>query len=74
MTGTLLELPAGPVGVAFGAEYRSDSLDGNTDKISQAGGFFNAGNGSIISGKIDVTEGYGEIDIPLLRDVSFAHE
>lgn len=74
VTGTLLELPAGPVGVAFGAEYRSDSLDGDTDKISQAGGFFNAGNGSIISGKIDVTEGYGEIDIPLLRDVSFAHE
>ncbi|TIX51478.1 TonB-dependent receptor domain-containing protein [Alteraurantiacibacter aquimixticola] len=74
VTGSLVELPAGPLGVAFGAEYRSDSLTGDTDAISQAGGFFNAGNGSIISGKIEVTEGYGEIDVPLLADVAFASE
>jgi outer membrane receptor protein involved in Fe transport len=74
VTGSLIDLPAGPVGVAFGGEFRRDSLAGDTDAISQSGGFFNAGNGSIISGKIEVVEGYGEIDIPLLEGTTFAEE
>lgn len=74
ITGSLFELPAGPVGVAFGAEFRSDKVSGDTDALSQQGAFFNAGNGSVISGKIEVKEAYGEIDIPLLRDVAFASD
>lgn len=74
VTGNLFELPAGPVGVAFGAEYRNDKVSGETDAISQTGGFFNAGNGSLISGKIQVTEAYGEIDVPLLRDAPIARD
>ena len=74
ITGTLFELPAGPVGVAFGGEFRSDNVSGDTDQISQDLGFVNAGNGSLISGKIDVVEGYGEIDIPLLSDTPFFRE
>ncbi|WP_160484756.1 TonB-dependent receptor domain-containing protein [Aurantiacibacter rhizosphaerae] len=74
ITGTLFELPAGPVGVAFGGEFRSDKVDGDTDAISQNLGFFNAGNGSLISGKIEVVEGYGEIDVPLLADTPFFRE
>lgn len=74
ITGSLFELPGGSVGVAFGAEYRRDSLDGDTDAISRTGGFFNAGNGSDISGRIEVTEGYAEVDVPLLRDMAFASE
>ncbi len=74
VTGTLINLPAGPVGVAFGAEFRSDKVDGDTDAISQNLGFFNAGNGSLVSGKIDVIEGYGEIDVPLVRDAPFFRE
>lgn len=69
ITGALVELPAGPLAVAFGAEFRSDKVSGDTDEISQQLGFFNAGNGSLISGKVDVVEGYGEIDVPLLRDM-----
>ena len=74
ITGTLIELPAGPVGVAVGGEFRSDDVTGDTDALSQRGAFFNAGNGSLVSGKIEVTEGYGEIDVPLLRDVTFIDE
>ncbi|MGB3795596.1 MAG: TonB-dependent receptor, partial [Alteraurantiacibacter sp.] len=74
ISGTLFEVPAGPVGVAFGAEFRSDRVEGDTDEISQNLGFFNAGNGSLISGKIDVIEGYGEIDVPLLMDAPFFRE
>ncbi|MCL6251526.1 TonB-dependent receptor [Altererythrobacter sp. KTW20L] len=74
ITGTLFELPAGPLGVAFGAEYRSDTVNGDTDAISRTRGFFNAGNGSLISGKIEVTEGYAEVDVPLVRDAPFFSE
>ncbi|WP_137679015.1 TonB-dependent receptor domain-containing protein [Aurantiacibacter suaedae] len=74
ISGSLVELPGGPVGVAFGGEYRSDDLSGDTDDISKAGGFFNAGNGSAISGKVEVVEGYAEVDVPLLSGVTFAEE
>ena len=74
VAGTLFELPYGPLGVAVGAEYRSDDVKGDTDPISKAGGFFNTGNGSVISGRIQVSEFYGEAEVPLLRDLPFARE
>jgi iron complex outermembrane recepter protein len=74
VTGSLVELPAGPLGVAVGAEYRSDNVSGDTDAISRTGGFFNAGNGAQISGKIQVTEAYGEVDVPLLSGEAIARE
>jgi outer membrane receptor protein involved in Fe transport len=74
VSGSLIDLPAGPLGVAVGAEYRNDDVNGNTDLISQKGGFFNTGNGSLVSGQIAVSEVYGEVEIPLLRDLSFTRE
>ncbi len=74
ISGNLIDLPAGPLGVAVGAEYRNDKVTGDTDAISQRGGFFNTGNGSLISGQIAVSEVYGEVEIPVLRDMAFARE
>jgi len=74
LAGNLVDLPAGPLGVAVGAEYRNDNVKGDTDPISRAGGFFNTGNGSVISGKIQVSEVYGEVEVPILRDLAFARE
>jgi len=74
ISGTLFELPYGPLGVAFGGEYRNDKVTGDTDPLSKAGSFFNTGNGSVISGQIAVSEVYGEAEVPLLRDVTFARE
>jgi outer membrane receptor protein involved in Fe transport len=73
VTGTLIELPAGPLGVAVGAEYRSDSVKGSTDPFSAARQFF-MGGGSVISGKIEVIEGYAEADVPILADTPFFDE
>jgi iron complex outermembrane receptor protein len=73
ITGTAIELPAGPLGVAFGAEYRSDSITGAVDAFSAARAFFNTG-GSVISGKIEVIEGYAEAEVPLLSGMAFADE
>jgi iron complex outermembrane recepter protein len=66
--GNVFQGWAGPLAVASGAEYRSDRLDGATDPISANLGFF-TGNGSNITGKIDVIEGYLETDMPLAKDI-----
>jgi iron complex outermembrane recepter protein len=73
LTGTLVELPAGPLGVAAGIEYRNDSIVGSTDPFSQARAFF-MGGGSVISGEIEVIEGYAEAEVPVLAGVAFADE
>jgi outer membrane receptor protein involved in Fe transport len=73
VTGTLVELPAGPLGVAVGGEFRSDSVTGDADPLSKSLAFF-TGNGSVISGKIDVAEIYGEAEVPLLRGMTAFEE
>jgi outer membrane receptor protein involved in Fe transport len=73
VNGDLFQLPAGPLGVAVGAEFRSDKVAGDADALSQANAFSNQ-NGSVISGKIDVTEFYGEVNVPLLADQPFVRE
>jgi outer membrane receptor protein involved in Fe transport len=73
ITGTLLRLPAGPLGVAAGVEYRQDSVSGSTDANSAARAFF-MGGGSVVSGKIEVIEGYAETEVPILAGVPFADE
>jgi outer membrane receptor protein involved in Fe transport len=73
LTGELLQLPAGGLGVAIGGEFRSDEVVGNTDPLSQANAFINQ-NGSLVSGKIEVREFYGELNVPLLAGQPFARE
>jgi len=69
ITGSLVELPAGKLGIAIGGEYRSDSVNGDADALSRANAFF-MGNGAAISGKIDVAEVYGETEVPILRGMT----
>ncbi len=73
ITGSLVELPAGKLSVAVGGEYRSDSVNGDADALSKSLSFF-TGNGSVISGKIEVAEVYGETEVPLLRDMTAFQE
>lgn len=73
IVGSLFDLPAGPVGIAIGGEYRSDKVVGDADPLSVANQFF-SGNGSLISGKIDVTEGYVETEVPIFSGTPFFNE
>ncbi len=70
--GELFDLPAGPVTVAVGAEYRRDTVDGMADAISAANGFYSL-NGSALNGGVTVKEAFGEIAIPVLRDSAVGH-
>jgi outer membrane receptor protein involved in Fe transport len=63
---------AGPVSLAGGVEYRSDKIDGGADPISRNLGFF-VNNAANINGKVNVSEGYAESLVPLLKDLPLAH-
>lgn len=73
--GTLAELPAGPLQVAIGGNYREntysflpdDGINGNNIASSPIGLF----DTKATSGKVDVREIYGEVLIPVLRDIPF---
>ena len=86
--GEPFSLWAGPISVAVGGEFRSDSIAGDADIFSKGAadnpdtpnavdvlppnGFF-SGNGSKIAGQVKVIEGYLESVIPLAKDMAFAH-
>jgi len=69
-SGTLPEewsLGAGPVAVAFGAEYRQEGARVSADSTALAVGY-SVGNFSAFSGHYSVAEGFGEVTVPILKD------
>ncbi|MBL8553977.1 MAG: TonB-dependent receptor [Phenylobacterium sp.] len=70
VSGSLFELPAGPIAFATGLEYRRDTLDQTADPL-QILGLYSSGNNKSYSGKETVREGYAEVEVPLLKDVPF---
>jgi iron complex outermembrane receptor protein len=71
LSGSLFNMPAGPVGVAIGAEYREEESDQIQDPISAAGFLFYNAIGRT-QGEYDITEAYAEISVPLLADLPLA--
>jgi iron complex outermembrane recepter protein len=69
--GDLFSLPAGPLQLAGGAEWRNQKLTGDADPLSRINDFYTL-NGQSLSGEIKVTEGYVETNIPVLKDLPFA--
>ena len=72
VSGSLFNLPGGPVGIAFGVEHRNQSGRFDPDPIVAAG------LGSDIpalptSGEYNVDEAYAELRLPLLSDTPGFH-
>jgi iron complex outermembrane receptor protein len=70
LTGELFDLPGGAVGVAFGYEHRFQSGNFIPDPVIQAGLGADI-PAQAASGKFNVDEVYGELRLPLLKDVPF---
>lgn len=69
-SGDVIELPAGPMGAAFGVEYREIEGRDTVDALTASGQ--NAGNAiESTVGSFDVREYFGEILVPVLSDVGF---
>lgn len=74
ISGTLADLPAGPLGFALGVEYRKESSTSTPDAAKQADDIVGFNAALPISGSYDVKEIFGELAVPLLADKPFAHE
>ena len=73
LSTSLYDLPAGPLGLAVGAEFRNEMSDQVQDPLSAAGALFYNAIGRT-RGKYHLTEGYAEIAIPLLKNLPFAKQ
>ncbi|QGN55107.1 TonB-dependent siderophore receptor [Novosphingobium sp. Gsoil 351] len=73
LSGSLLDLPAGPLGIAVGVEYRKEKSRENNDSLTNQG--LNGGNAlPDTAGSFDVKEAYAEVNIPVLHDTPFFHQ
>ena len=68
-TGEPFSIWAGPVSLAFGAEYRKEQVSGFVEEQYQSGWF--VGNYRPSFGEYDVTEGYVETLVPLFEGFEF---
>lgn len=70
----LFELPGGPISFSVGAEYRREKLEYDLDPLTQAGYAFYNAIPSFRAPAFEVKEIFGEISIPLIKDVFLIKE
>lgn len=68
------ELPGGPIGFALGAEYRKDTAFFRADPLVADGLTFYNALPLFDPPSFVVKEAFGEIRLPILSDMAFAHE
>lgn len=72
VTGELFTLPAGDVGVAFGAEHRQEEARFRPDFFSATGDLIGGSNALPVQGSYDVSELFAEALVPLVSNAPFA--
>ncbi len=73
-TGNLFALPFGMVQAAFGVQYRRDQINDVPGPATQAGNSWGLTSAGITAGFSRTTEAYGELEVPLLRDLPFVRD
>lgn len=73
LTGSLFTLPAGSVDTAVGVEFRQDSGRTQPSWTLQTSDI-NYPREKPISGHVGVAEGYGEVRVPIIKDVLLVNE
>lgn len=70
-------MPCGAISAAFGVEHRRETLETVDDPLAAAGEVVYTGAQTGLHPDLDVSmnvsEVYGEVVVPLLRDLPFAH-
>lgn len=74
MTGEAFELPAGPVGVAIGAEYRRSEIDDQPGPLSSSGNQWGLSSAVATAGEDSLYEVFAEAEIPLLAGMTGVEE
>jgi iron complex outermembrane receptor protein len=66
-TGELFTLPAGPVGAAFGVEYRNFGINDQPSDVERNGDLWGQSSAKVTKGRDNVKEIFTEIEVPLLK-------
>ena len=74
LSGDVLQLPAGPLGVAVGAEWRTFEIDDTPDEREQRDEFWQSSAAQVTRGEDTVSEIFAEVNVPILRGVPFFEE
>jgi iron complex outermembrane receptor protein len=74
VSGDLFELPAGPLGVAVGAEYRTFEINDVPSEGSQNSEYWGSSSAQITAGEDTVQEAFLEANIPLLKGLPLIEE
>ena len=71
VSGTIMELPSGPLGLAFGIEHRKEEGKYDPDAFIAAG--LSSGNASSpVAGEFEVDEGYIELAVPVTETIDLS--
>lgn len=70
----LFELPGGPIAFVLGAEYRKERSSIDYDDLTSSGATFLNALQDFNPPSLTIKEAYGEIQIPLLKDLPLAEE
>jgi iron complex outermembrane recepter protein len=71
VSGSVIRLPAGNVGLALGAQWRRDSIDDQPGPIAQANNVWGQSTAGRTAGHSVTQEAFGEIDLPLIHNTPF---
>jgi iron complex outermembrane receptor protein len=69
ITGDLFQLPAGPLAGAFGFHVRHESIDDTPPPDFINSNVYNFSTSGITKGSQNITEGFGEFKIPVVKDL-----
>ncbi len=67
VTGDVFDLPAGPVGLALGAQYRTFEIDDRPAQEAQDGLLWGTSSALTTQGDDAATEYFAELSVPILR-------
>jgi len=70
----LFELPGGPVGFSIGGEWRQERSFSAFDDVTRSGATFLNSIANFTPPRLDVWEAFGEVRLPILKDVPFFKE
>ncbi|KAA5804125.1 TonB-dependent receptor [Alkalicaulis satelles] len=74
ITGDVFELPAGPVGAAFGVQYREVSIDDTPGPLSISGTSWGRASAGRTAGTDRVWEAVAEVEVPIIRGVQLIED
>jgi iron complex outermembrane recepter protein len=74
MSGELFDLPAGPIGAAFGFQIRYESINDQPGEQERAGNYWGSSSAVQTVGSDTIREAFAEFEIPAVRGVTLIEE